>query len=447
VDRVGVRLAIVRRVRLALALAVLLAACGTRRDEAPPESVAQEPVELAPKRSAAMPVSLPEAPPATSIDDDLPAPCLATKDDPQHFQFVDDVCHIKRLPRDEDRDFACPNTWTTNEATIGTRVALYRPATEGIAWDTESLRGLVPDDVKIAVILVRRIRGVPHYRYLSNGSHDVAFQPWSASKFVAIASAASGLRERSGGAIGLDGTIDLVPVGDVVTAVHTYDEKHYTSNALARWFVDVGGRARINGLVHDWLGRPAGESLGGGYGPGSVGFGLTFRNGASATTMPRDPQIPYENRLSAHTLAEALKRLVMHREDVSTRLPNAKWEDLRTLFYGADKSRWYPGTVGGMSADRSVYLQLGTGDFDVVAEKAKERFRIFSKSGMGWAQYVSTGYACFPALDDDGDPIADRGHEMIVAARVDGSGGYVENDRAMARVHRAVVKAVLEDRL
>jgi hypothetical protein len=426
---------------------LLLAACGTRRDEAPVTAVEAKTIELAPI------VSMPEAKPVvtTAPEDDLPAPCLATKENPQKFQFVDDVCGVKRLPRDEDRDFACPNTWTTNEATVGDRVVSYRPASEGITWDTESLRSLVPDDVKIAAILIRRIKGVPHYRYLSNGSHDVPFQPWSSSKFIAIASAASALRERSKGAIGLDSTVDLVPLGDVVTAVHTYDEKHYTSNALARWFVDIGGRARINSLVHDWLGRPGpesgGESLGGGYGPGSVGFSFTFRSGGASTTMPRDPQITYENRLSAHTLAEALKRLIMHREDASTRLPHATWNDVRTLLYGESKSRWYPGMVGGMSADHSVYLQIGTGDFDAVAEKAKERFRIFSKSGMGWAQYVSTGYACFPALDDNGDAIADRGHELVIAARVDGSGGYVENDRTMARIHRAIVQAVLEDRL
>ncbi|MGZ3454724.1 MAG: hypothetical protein ACXVEF_34260 [Polyangiales bacterium] len=431
--------------RAALCLALLLAACGTRRDESPAPSAAPKAIELAPVISEA-PIAQQVAPVIATIDDDLPAPCLATKDNPQRFQFVDDVCGIKRLPRDEDRDFACPNTWTTNEATVGDRVVSYRPASEGITWDTESLRSLVPEDAKVAAILIRRIKGVPHYRYLSNGSHDVPFQPWSSSKFIAIASAASGLRDKSKGAIGLDATVDLVPVGDIVTAVHTYDEKHYTSNALARWFVDVGGRTRINGLVHDWLGRPEGESLGGGYGPGFVGFGLTFRNGAQATTMPRDPQIAYENKLSAHTLAEALKRLVMHREDASTRLPNARWEDVRTLFYGADKSRWYT-EVGGMSADRSVYLQTGADDFDRVAEKAKERFRIFSKSGMGWAQYVSTGYACFPALDDEGEPIANQGHEIVIAARVAGDGGYVENDRAMARIHRAIVQAVLADRL
>jgi hypothetical protein len=127
-------------VRVALPLVLLLAACGTRRDEAPVTAVEAKPIELAPI------VSLPEAKPVvtTAPEDDLPAPCLATKDNPQKFQFVDDVCNVKRLPRDEDRDFACPNTWTTSEATVGDRVVSYRPASEGITWDTESLRAPSP---------------------------------------------------------------------------------------------------------------------------------------------------------------------------------------------------------------------------------------------------------------------------------------------------------------
>jgi hypothetical protein len=201
----------------------------------------------------------------------------------------------------------------------------------------------------------------------------------------------------------------------------------------------------INELLHGWLGRPANESLGGNYGPGFVGLPLNFRNDKHTVTVPRDPGYVFDNRVSTHTMAEFLKRLVMHREDASTRLPGLEWSDLRVLFYGAEETKWFEGRPGGMSADRSVYMQLH--DFDNIVKRSQGHFRIFSKSGMGWAQYVHAGYACFPSLDAEGHPIADEGREMIVSMRVDTPAGYVENDRIMAKAYKAIVKAAMDGKI
>lgn len=403
------------------------------------------PIEVAPVLIPGGPEELPPVLCGPEADD-LPATCDAMASHPQQFQFVDDVCRIKRWPLDDERDFSCPTMATSADMTLEDgRVVHYRPATAGVAFD-DALREVIPDSIKVSVILVRRVNGVPHYRYVSNGTEGDVFQTWSSSKFMAIANAASTLRARSLGAIGLDATVDQVPLGDLVTIVHNYDERHYTSNSLAKWFHDVGGRPRINELLHGWLGRPAGESLGGNYGPGYVGLALNFRDASGHTvTVPRDPGYSFDNRVSSQTMAEFLKRLVMHREDASTRLPNLEWADARTLFYGAESTKWFEGRPGGMSADRSVYMQLY--DFDNIVKRSQGRFRILSKSGMGWAQYVHAGYACFPSLGSDGQPIANDGREIIISARVDTPAGYVENDRIMARTYKTIMRMVMDGKI
>ena len=59
---------------------------------------------------------------------------------------------------------------------------------------------------------------------------------------------------------------------------------------------------------------------------------------------------------------------------------------------------------------------------------------------MGSAQFVHSGYACFPSLNAAGAPIPDAGREFVIAARADGPAGYVENDRVLARAYKQVVQ-------
>lgn len=73
-------------------------------------------------------------------------------------------------------------------------------------------------------ILVRRVGGVPHYRYLSNGSQDVAVEPLSSTKFMAVANAATRIRAASNGKVGLDSSVDGIPVGDLVSVITSYQE-------------------------------------------------------------------------------------------------------------------------------------------------------------------------------------------------------------------------------
>jgi hypothetical protein len=431
--------------RLALLTVTTLAlACAGRRGVDAKQTQAQHPIDIAPQMIGGA-VDLPPIL-CGPEDDDLPAACEAMASHPQQFQFVDDVCRIKRFPLDDDHEFSCPSTATSADMTLESgKVVHYKTAADPVVFD-DDLRDAIPDSIKVSVILVRRVDGVPHYRYVSNGTSEHIIQTWSSSKFMAIANAASTLRAKSNGAIGLDGTAEGVPLGDLVSIVHSYDERFYSSNALSKWFHDVGGRAKINDLLHGWLGRPSNETLGGNYGPGFVGIPLNFRNSEGVTLkLDRDAGYSYENHVSTHTMAEFLKRLVMHREDEATRLPHLQWSDVRTIFYGADSTKWFEGRPGGMSADRSVYMQLH--DFDAIVKRSQGHYRILSKSGMGSAQYVHAGYACFPSLDSAGHAIPDQGREAIISVRVDSPAGYVENDRIMARTYKTITRLMMDGKI
>jgi hypothetical protein len=267
----------------------------------------------------------------------------------------------------------------------------------------------------VTVILIRRVGGVPHYRYLSNGTHDVAYQPWSTTKFLAAANAASTLRIESGDAVGLTATIDGQALGDFVTSIASYDYDPYSSNSLGRYFHNIGGRAKANGLIHDgWLGRPASETFGGNYGEAAPALGYTFEEagGASVTISPDGSSGP-ANHLSSFTMAEATKRLVLHREEPRQRLPGILWADVQTLLYGAEASP--KGPFGGLSQDKAVYFQSGH-DIDYLEARSHGQWRIFSKLGNGTdGQFLDVGYACLPVLDDQELPVPGWGRLVIAA--------------------------------
>ena len=383
--------------------------------------------------------------------DEEPAPtCQAAIDDPWYYQFLDNLCDEKVWPSDTDRDLACPIADAGPGVTLadGTLVT-YVPSSAPVEWDPAALDGLLPPGMRMAVILVRRVDGVPHYRYLSGGDPDLPQQPWSTTKFLAIANAASRLRIASSYAVGLTADAGGYRLGDLVTSVHAYDDDPFSSNGLGRWFHDIGGRERANALIHSlWLGRPAVETFGGNYGAASPPIPYAFSEvGGASLVIDPDLSSGPANNLSLATLVEALKRLVLHREEADQRLPGIQWADLRVLLFGAEGSTKY-GPWGGMSADTAIYLQAGH-DMDYIEARSQGRWRIFSKLGLGTqGQFIHVGYACWPALDANGAPIEGLGREFVIAAHLASGGADLdERDRILARAYRRVILRIVDGRL
>jgi hypothetical protein len=387
--------------------------------------------------------------PIPDVPDEVPALC-ANPSPPDYFQFLDDACGDKVWPSDTNRDLACP---ILDDGPLipltGGGEALYRPSSDPIVIE-DVLGDIVPSGMFVTVILVRRVNGVPHYRYLSNGTAFTAYQPWSTTKFLAAANAAAALRIASSYTVGLTASVSGHRLGDLVTSVHNYDYAPFSSNGLGRYFHDVGGRDRANSMMHgDWLGRPTDETFGGNYGAPAPSLGYTFTepgSGPTITITPDGSSGP-ANHLSSFTTAEALKRLVLHREEASQRLPGIQWADVKTLLYGAENSTKY-GPWGGMTADTAIYLQTGH-DIGYIEARSQGQWRIFSKLGLGTqGQFLDVGYGCFPVLDPNGAPVAGWGRELVVAAHLPtGGSSWAERDRLLAESYRAIVKRVIEGRL
>jgi hypothetical protein len=388
----------------------------------------------------------------------VPEPIPDVSDEPQpacpetvgsyYFQFLDDLCGDKVLPSVHDRELACEVLDASATITLASGETVTYQAPDEVPVVHDVLGELVPPELHVTVILVRRVGGVPHFRYLSNGTSQDAYQPWSTSKVLAIANAGATLRIESSYEVGLDAEVSGVPMGDYVTSVHNYDADPYSSNGLARWFHDVGGRAKANALMHEaWLGRPASETFGGNYGAASPPLGFTFvaPGGASVTLTP-DATAGPANHLSSFTLAEALKRLVLHRELATQRLPGLQWADVKTLLYGAEGSAKY-GPWGGMTADTTVYMQAH--DMDYVEARSHGRWVTFSKLGLGSSgQFVNTGYACLPVLDPAGQPVPGWGREVVIATELaSGGASWAARDRLLMTYHRRLMKRIVAGEL
>lgn len=387
--------------------------------------------------------------PIPDIDDEPPAPCPAAIDPGWPPQFLYDVCDAKRAPTNEDRELACPVLDTSAVIPLlGGGEVTYAPSTAPVVVDTTTLPTFLGSELYVTVVLIRRVNGVPHYRYLSNGNHDVAYQPWSTTKFLAAANAASTLRYESAGEVGLTASVSGHALGDLVTSIASYDYDPFSSNALGRYFHNVGGRAKANSLIHAaWLGRPATETFGGNYGEAAPDIGYTFaEEGGPTITIAPDGTTGPANYLSSFTMAEAMKRIVLHREEPAQRLPDLDWQDVKQLLYGAEGSA--KGPFGGLSADAAVLIQSGH-DIDYIEARSAGKWRIFGKLGNGTdGQLLNVGYGCFPVVDLAGEPVAGWGREFVIAAHLPTGGAtWKERDRILARYYRAIIERIVDGRI
>ncbi len=372
---------------------------------------------------------------------------------PDHFRYLDDTRCARRMPSDRSRTWSCPNTATSarTRPAGGTRDVTYTRDGRPSTVDLETLRPFVPSDVAMSVALIRRVDGEAHVRWLGTARHAEPIQPWSSTKWIAIVNAAARMRTLSGYRIGLDAAVSGIPLGDLATVVHQYDERRYSSNGLARWFLDIGGRSRANGLMRSWLGRPARETYGGNYGAPSAALPYSFSNGAATLDVTPDLGTGPANQLSTDALADALRRVVLHREVLpAERLPGLQWTDVQHLLYGAERSRWYgASTPGGMQADTAIYVQQAL-DLAALERRSLGQWRVFGKLGFGpsrGGEFVHVSYGCLPTLDDAGRAIPDRGQEFVIATQLPARGDHPGADARMAQIYRAVLGGMLDGRV
>lgn len=298
------------------------------------------------------------------------------------------------------------------------------------------------------------------------------------------------------------GSAALTPLGDLATVVASYDTTAgLTSNSVSSYFHDLGWRSRALELAQSWL-RPSPsaqpQSLGGNYGeptPAYLGFtaevsasgasasgtsasdvnasarGLGgelsggLGGGTCAATVDPAGDGPYSNSLTALALAEAHRRLALHREvDLPLAFPNATWADAAELLYGAEASVLFPGTLwGGLTADPAIFVQAGLekaleavglsgagGALAAMDTATGGLWRVHSKLGAGYStsrkvgEIVTAGYGCVPSWssgggDGGGSGAGENqgGWEFTIAAR-----GSVPLDYDLSKVELRVASAV-----
>jgi hypothetical protein len=388
----------------------------------------------------------------------LAAGCDAAKTG-DHYEFLDDVCRRKKIPVDKTRFLGCPTNATSENAVLaGTNtVVTYAPAAQRPTVDGNALRGMVSDDILVSLIMLRRVEGKVFARYLSNGTQDRTFYPWSSTKFMAASVAATTLRAASGGKAGLDSTVvfngQSIPLGDVVTAIANYDEsKGLSSNLSAKYFWNVGGRKKANDLLHGWLGRPAAESIGANYGAGDQGLPYSFKALDNSVFSVNPDRSSFETNMSTLGMAEFMKRLATHMDVAETRMPGLQRADVERLFYGAGAPVLFPGQPGGLSADTAVYVQSGLNMAQVQAD-SRGKWRTFGKLGFGdssngTTNFVHNSYTCLPVLDAAGNPVVDAGAEFVLSVRLAAPVGTSRaTDRKLAAAVQAIVSRIADGRL
>jgi hypothetical protein len=240
-------------------------------------------------------------------------------------------------------------------------------------------------DVDLCLTLVvRDLSGVPYFKYLSNGRHNVPVQTWSSSKLFGVASAGGRIQREC--LVGLDanttGKHGTTPLGDLITVIPSYDvTAGYSSNANAKYFAAVANHTYLSSLISGpWLGR-ANESLGGSYGE-PIPSDLSFSFNGCRTSPDLPPKIDGDF-LSTLSNVELFRRIVLHRDIATIRqFPGITWESVSDILYGAKESRLFPGTQwGGLSAGIEIFVQSGVANMSLVDESGD--WRIFSKIGDG----------------------------------------------------------------
>lgn len=307
---------------------------------------------------------------------------------------------------------------------------------------------------KIAVIdFAKNREGQLAYRYLSNGTQNELYEPWSSSKIFAYSGAMSIARKQKVGGLS---TIGKYPVADLITSINSYEPfgtADGDSNAIATYFANVAGRDFLTSLFHDaWLKMDNPDiKFRGAYAVKVFDPQTTLwtdkSNGTKANidwlkVSSEDPgylgyrcdECGLTGNKPMTTLAQAewLKRLAVHDRDSVTRHPGLHSNDIQVLLYGTGHSD-PQAKVGGMMQgigrmlSHAIARQI-SGNTDVTHQQAKQildkatdgNWRIFQKIGWGPSETRGAGenvllaHVCLPKYQG--------GREFTIAAQAQSKG-------------------------
>lgn len=299
----------------------------------------------------------------------------------------------------------------------------------------------IGENVRIAVIDVRQVGGVPHCFYLSNSTALHPIENWSSTKVLAVIAAGQHLRSMSSGRLGLDASLSGMPLGRFVSSIGWVSD-----NRTAAWFKTVMGPEKTSNFLVGWIGKgnydynrnrsiAILESFGGRYGapPRDTGpLRTIFRRGKEVLKIDRDQFFSGDNTLAPLTIVEAWKRVLVGQKDPTTnRLRISLTEaDKQVLLYGEKADDGFGGFLFGGSKQRFVNTMGGK---EKLERMSGGRWRLFGKTGSGRSRVRNRTEAtmllgiCIP---EGGGSLSD-GREIYLFVNAQAAAGK-SNARAVA---------------
>lgn len=261
------------------------------------------------------------------------------------------------------------------------------------------------------------------YRYLSDGSHNELYEPWSSSKIQAFSGALSKVRQTHP-ELGATLYAGDTALADLISSINSYEafgKADGNSNAIASYFVNVAGREYLRGLFNDgWL-KLQDERLlfNGAYGseqfmPSDEYWHNPANNELDAKvvhyiTSSDDPDylgyrcdscgLTGNKAMTTLAQAEWLKRLVSHQREPSTQMPYLQASDVDVLLNGTGHT-YEQAQVGGMMVGISHIVTNALADViapndsrsakEVLDSATNGQWRVWQKIGWGPSETRST---------------------------------------------------------
>ncbi|TMO41406.1 hypothetical protein CWC25_19165 [Pseudoalteromonas sp. S4389] len=261
------------------------------------------------------------------------------------------------------------------------------------------------------------------YRYLSDGSHNELYEPWSSSKIQAFTGALSRVRQAHPelGATAFAGDTALADLISSINSYEAFGKADGNSNAIASYFVNVAGREYLRGLFNEgWLKLQDQRLLfNGAYGseqfapsddywhnPINKEFDAKIDRYTASSDDPgylryRCDSCGLTGNKAMTTLAQAewLKRLVSHQREPITQMPNLQSSDVDVLLNGTGHTDQHA-KVGGMMVGISHIVTNALANViapndsrsakEVLDTATNGQWRVWQKIGWGPSETRST---------------------------------------------------------
>lgn len=245
-------------------------------------------------------------------------------------------------------------------------------------------------NVRIAVIDIRNVRGIPHYFYLSNSTAEAPIENWSSTKVIGVIGAAHYLRQLSNQRVGLNSYVNDVPLGRYITSIGENSD-----NPTAAWFKTVMGPSRLSQFYLDWIGKSdyrnrngnvVREEFASGYGSRPANYGgenpIFEAPTGESIRLRRDTRFSGANTLAPISLAETWKRVLVNKRDPSYQRQSLKIseKDLEVMLYGEKADQGFGGFLVGGAKEIFVEALGGKNRLDRLTNG---KWRMFGKTGSG----------------------------------------------------------------